>query len=94
VLAETLDCGHRAKLGPAIVQCSGGKGAVIYIGSSVGAVYEEARMKPMRVLFHTLGAPWLAPQRSYEMDYLPGVTPHVVASHDTLLLHLLPDTGN
>jgi hypothetical protein len=94
VLAETIDRGHRANLGPAIVRRSVGKGSVIYIGSSLEAVYEETRMKRLRSFFNDLVSPWLAPQRSYEVDYRSGLTPHLMASRDVLLLHLLADTGN
>jgi hypothetical protein len=90
VLAETLDRGHRANLGPAIVQ----KGSVIYIGSSLEAVYEETRMKSLRSFLGGLVTPWLAARRSYEAEYRPGVMPHFMASGDVLLLHLLADTGN
>ena len=94
VLAETIDRGHRANLGPAIVRRGAGKGTVIYIGSSLEAVYEETRMKRLRTFLGSLVEPLLAPARSYEMEYLPGVTPHFMASRDVLLLHLLADTGN
>ena len=94
VLAETLDRGHRRTLGPAITQRSFGKGSAIYIGSSLEAVYEETRMKSLRVFFNSLVSPWLSAQRSYEIEYQSGVTPHFMASRDVLLLHLLADTGN
>ncbi|HTF23100.1 MAG TPA: beta-galactosidase trimerization domain-containing protein [Candidatus Limnocylindria bacterium] len=94
VLAETLDRGHRRTLGPAIIQRSFGKGSAIYIGSSLEAVYEETRMKSLRVFFNSLVSPWLSAQRSYEIEYQSGVTPHFMASRDVLLLHLLADTGN
>jgi len=94
VLAETLDRGHRRTLGPAITQRSFGKGSVIYISSSLEAVYEETRMKSLRVFFNSLVSPWLSAQRSYEIEYQSGVTPHFMASRDVLLLHLLADTGN
>jgi hypothetical protein len=94
VLAETLDRGHRANLGPAIVRKTAGKGSVIYIGSSLEAVYEETRMKRLRTYLGSLVTPWLAPGRSYEIEYQPGVTPHFMASRDVVLLHLLADTGN
>jgi hypothetical protein len=94
VLAETIDRGHRANLGPAIVQRSVGEGSVIYIGSSLEAVYEETRMKRLRTFFNSLISPWLAGKRSYEFGYQSGLTPHFMASRDTLLLHLLADTGN
>jgi hypothetical protein len=94
VLAETLDRGHRRTLGPAIMQRSFGKGSAMYIGSSLEAVYEETRMKSLRVFFNSLVSPWLSAQRSYEIEYQSGVTPHFMASRDVLLLHLLADTGN
>jgi hypothetical protein len=94
VLAETIDRGHRANLGPAIVRHSVGKGTVLYIGSSLEAVYEETRMKRLRTFLGGLMEPMLAPGRSYQMEYVPGVTPHFMASRDVLLLHLLADTGN
>ena len=94
VLAETLDRGHRRTLGPAIMQRRFGKGSAIYIGSSLEAVYEETRMKSLRVFFNSLVSPWLSAQRSYEIEYQSGVTPHFMASRDVLLLHLLADTGN
>jgi hypothetical protein len=94
VLAETIDRGHRANLGPAIVRHAVGKGSVIYIGSSLEAVYEETLMKRLRAFLGSLVSPWLAPGRSYEIEYQSGVTPHFMASRDVLLLHLLADTGN
>jgi hypothetical protein len=94
VLAETIDRGRRANLGPAIVRRSVGKGSVIYIASSLEAIYEETRMKRLRALFDTLLSPWLATQRSYEMEYRSGVMPHFMASRDSLVLHLLADTGH
>lgn len=94
VLAETIDRGRRAHLGPAIIQRVEGRGSVLYIGSSLEAVYEETRMKRLRTLFGELLGPWLAPNRSYEIEYQPGVTPHWMSSGDTMLLHLLADTGN
>ena len=94
VLAETLDRGHRANLGPAIVRKAAGNGSVIYIGSSLEAVYEETRMKRLRMYLGSLVEPWLTTGRSYQIEYQPGVTPHFMASRDVLLLHLLADTGN
>jgi hypothetical protein len=94
VLGETIDRGHRGNLGPAIVWHTVGKGEVIYIGSSLEAIYEETRMKRLRALFDTLLSPWLAAGRSYEMEYRSGVMPHFMASRDALVLHLLADTGN
>jgi len=94
VLGETLDRGRRANLGPAIVRTKQGGGTVVYIGSGLEAVYEETRMKPLRAFLGGLVEPLLAAGRSYRMEYVPGVTPHFMASHDVLLLHLLADTGN
>jgi hypothetical protein len=94
VLAETIDRGRRANLGPAILARKVGQGSVIYIGSSLEAVYEETRMKRLRTFLGSLVAPWLAPGRSYDVEYQAGVTPHFMASRDVLLLHLLADTGN
>jgi hypothetical protein len=51
-------------------------------------------MKSLRSFLGGLVAPWLAPGRSYEIEYRPGVMPHLMASNSTLLLHLLADTGN
>jgi hypothetical protein len=90
VLAETVDRGHRANLGPAIVR----KGRVIYIGSGLEAVYSETRMKRLREFLATLIDPVLAQHRTYEMAYRSGVTPHLTATPGTILLHLLADTGN
>ena len=94
VLAETLDRGHRANLGPAIVRRKEGKGTVLYIGSSLEAVYEETRMKRLRALFAELLGPSLAPRRSYQIEYRSGLMPHYMASRDVILLHLLADVGN
>ncbi len=94
VLAETIDRGHRGNLGPAIVRRMLGKGSVIYIGSSMEAIYEETRMKRLRALFDTFFSPWLAPQRAYEMEYRSGVMAQFMASRDALVLHLLADTGD
>ena len=93
VLAETLDRGHRANLGPAIVRRSVGRGTVIYIGSSLEAVYEETRLKRLRDFLGSLFSPWLARGRSYEIEYQPGLTQHFMASANVALLHLLADTG-
>jgi Beta-galactosidase trimerisation domain len=94
VLAETIDRGHRANLGPAVVRRSYGKGSVIYIGSGLEAVYEETLMPPLRAYLGRLIEPWLAAGRSYGVQFRAGVMPHFMASRDVLLLHLLADTGN
>jgi hypothetical protein len=90
VLAETIDRGHRANLGPAIVR----KGRVIYIGSGLEAIYNEARIGDVRKYLATLIDPVLAEHRTYEVPHRAGLVPHLSASRDTILLHLLADTGN
>ena len=94
VLAETVDRGRRANLGPAIVERSVGKGSVLYIGSNLEAIYAETRMKRLRTFFGELLNPWLAPSRSYEIEYRSGLTAHFMASSAVLVLHLLANTGN
>ncbi len=94
ILAETLDRGHRANLGPAAFRHKVGKGEVIYIGSSLESVYEETRMKSIRDYLGQLVSPWLDAGRSYSITYRSGVMAHYMASKDTILLHLLADTGN
>jgi hypothetical protein len=94
VLAETVDLGHRGNLGPAIVRRAFGKGQVIYIGSGLEAIYAETRMKRLREFLATLIDPVLAPHRTYQTEYRSGVLPHLTATGDTILLHLLADTGN
>jgi hypothetical protein len=90
VLAETIDRGHREKLGPAVTR----KGRAIYIGSGLEAVYAETRMKRLRAYLGSLIDPVLAPHRTYEFPFRSGVTPHLTAAPDTLLLHLIADVGN
>lgn len=93
-LAETLDRGRRRSLGPAIVRRDAGKGSVLYIASGLEAVYEETRMDRLRTFWDSLLSPWLATGRRYQIDYTPGLMPHFMASENTLVLHLLADTGN
>src|SRR5205814_2092936 len=90
VLAETVDRGHRANLGPAVTR----NGRVIYIGSGLEAVYSETRMKRLRAYLGSLIDPILSAHRTYEMEPRSGVTPHLAATADTILLHLLADSGN
>jgi hypothetical protein len=90
VLAETVDLGHRGSLGPAIIR----KGRVIYIGSGLEAIYNETRMKRLREYLATLIDPILDPLRTYTIEARAGLTPHLTATNDTILLHLLADTGN
>lgn len=94
VAAETLDRGHRRNLGPAVVRHRLGRGQVIYIGSSLEAVYEETRMKPLREWFGGLLAPWLAARQTYQVPFTSGLMTHMMASNDTIVLHLLADTGD
>ncbi len=94
VLAETYDRGHLRNLGPAIVRRTVGRGEVLYIGSSLEAVYDETLMDSIRLFFGTMFDRWLATRRSYEVPFRRGLMPHFTASADTLLLHFLADTGN
>jgi hypothetical protein len=94
VLGKTIDRGHRSTIGPAGVGNSFGDGRVLYIASGFEAVYEETEMPIVRTSFGRLFEPYLAAKRSYMMEYQPGLTPHFMASKNTLLLHLLADTGN
>jgi hypothetical protein len=94
VIAETRDRGHRRTFGPAVLTRRHGKGQVIYIGSGLEAVYEETLNASLRAYFHTLLDPILVSTRSYELEFRPGLMPHFASSQDTLLLHLLANTGN
>jgi hypothetical protein len=93
-IADTFDRGHRANLGPAVLRNDFGSGHALYIGSNLDAVYEETRMQALRSYFDTLLSPWLAAKRRYRMAFIPGVMPHWMASNNTLVLHLLADTGD
>jgi len=90
VLAETVDRGHRGNLGPAIVK----RGRVLYIGSGLEAIYAETRMRRVREFLGTLIDPLLSVHRTYEMEYRSGMVAHLTSTKDTILLHLLADTGN
>jgi hypothetical protein len=94
VLAETLDRGHRTTVGPAVVRRRQGKGQVIYIGSGLEAVYEETLNDSLRAYFHSLLDPLLASSRTYDLEYRPGLMAQFASSPDTLLLHLVANTGN
>jgi hypothetical protein len=94
VIGETLDRGHRRTLGPAVISRGQGKGQVIYIGSGLEAVYEETLNASLRAYFHSLLDPILASTRTYELEFRPGLMPQFASSQDTLLLHLLANTGN
>jgi hypothetical protein len=94
VMAETEDLGHRRTLGPAVVTRRQGKGQVIYIGSGLEAVYEETLNASLRGYFHSLLDPILASTRTYELEFHPGLMSEFASSRDTLLLHLVANTGN
>jgi len=94
VIAETLDRGHRRNLGAAVVRRSFGKGTVIYVGSSLEAVYQETRMTSVRDYLASLLEPLVGAQRAYRVDPRPGLMPHFTVAGDSLLLHLLANTGN
>jgi hypothetical protein len=94
VIGETYDRGHRRTLGPAVVTRRQGKGQAIYIGSGLEAVYEETLNESLRAYFHSLLDPILASSRPYELEFRPGLMPQFASSQDTLLLHLLANTGN
>jgi hypothetical protein len=94
VLAETWDLGHRSAFGPAILRRKAGQGTVIYIGSSLEAVYAETRMNVVREYLASLFDPLLSAHRTYEVERRPGLLPHLTASSSSVLLHLLADTGN
>jgi hypothetical protein len=70
-----------------------GKGQVIYIGSGLEAVYEETLNESLRAYFHSLLDPILASSRTYEIEFRPGLMPQFASSPNTLLLHLLANTG-
>jgi hypothetical protein len=94
VLGKTIDRGHRSVIGPAGIGNTFGDGRVIYIGSGFEAVYEETEMPVIRTSFGKLFEPYLGSKRAYRIEYQPGLTPHLMASKDTIVLHLLADTGN
>jgi hypothetical protein len=94
VIAETSDRGHRRTLGPAVVMRRHGKGQVIYIGSGLEAVYEETLNESLRTFFHSLLDPLLASSRTYDLEFRPGLMAQFASSEDTLLLHLMANTGN
>lgn len=93
-LGETIDRGHRMTIGPAGVGNLFGDGRVIYIASGLEAVYEETDMPVLRTSFAKLFEPYLAAKRAYQIEYRSGLMPHLMASKDALVLHLIADTGN
>ncbi|HEY3836332.1 MAG TPA: hypothetical protein VGL72_07160, partial [Bryobacteraceae bacterium] len=48
----------------------------------------------LRTSFGKLFEPYLEEKRAYSVEYQPGLMPHLMASKDTIVLHLLADTGN
>jgi hypothetical protein len=94
VLANTYERGYRRVFGPAVVRKNHGKGQAIYIGSGLEAIYDETLNDAVLGYFHTLLDPILAPHRPYEVDFRQGLMPEFAASEDTMVLHLMADTGN
>jgi hypothetical protein len=94
VLGETIDRGHRRNLGPAMVRRKHGKGVVYYIASSPESVYAETRMKRLREYYDQFFQPLLRQHQTYRAPFRSGLLPHLTASSDTILLHLIADTGN
>jgi hypothetical protein len=93
-VATTYDRGNHRDLGPAVVTHEVGKGKCIYLASGLEAIYEETRMEPVRSFLASLLMPTLEGGRSYRMDYIPGVTPHYMASEKNIVLHLLANVGD
>jgi len=94
VLAQTRDRGNRRTLGPAIVQRGHGKGRIVYVGSGLEAIYQETRIKTLRHYFSSLLDSLVGAHRTYSVEHRSGLMPHLMASQNTLLLHLLADTGD
>ena len=94
VVAETLDRGHRRSLGPGIVIRNTGEGRAVYIGSSLEAVYAETRMRALRDFFAIGFRDVLDAGRPYRIEFRSGLMPHFASGGNSLVLHLLADTGN
>jgi Beta-galactosidase trimerisation domain/Hypothetical glycosyl hydrolase 6 len=94
VLAETYERGYRKVFGPAVVSKNRGAGRAIYIGSGLEAIYDETLNNDVLGYFRTLLDPIISSGRPYEVDFRQGLMPEFAASRDTLLLHLIADTGN
>jgi hypothetical protein len=94
VLAETYERGYRRVFGPAVLRRRHGQGLVIYIGSGLEAIYEETLNDAVLDYFRSLLDPILAPSRPYEIDFHPGLMPEFLASDNTMVLHLVANTGN
>jgi len=94
VLAATWDRGNRRDLGTAIVSNTAGKGKCIYIGSGLEAVYEESRIGAVRDTLAKLLLPHLEAGRRYSVEFVQGITPHLMAAEKDAVLHLLSDIGD
>lgn len=94
VEAITWDRGNHREIGPAVVTNSVGKGRSIYVASGLEAIYEETRIEPVRSYLASLLPESLKAGRTYQMDYIQGVTPHYMASDKCIVLHLLADVGD
>lgn len=94
ILAETYERGYRRVFGPAVIRKKHGKGLAIYIGSGLEAIYDETLNNAVLGYFHTLLDPILAPSRPYEVDFRQGLMVEFAASDNTMVLHLLANTGN
>jgi hypothetical protein len=94
VVATTWDVGHRKDLGPSAVMRRVGKGRCYYFNGSYEAIYEETRLKVLRGTFLRALGRYFDGLRTYDVEYRPGLMPHLTASDRTLLLHMLANTGN
>lgn len=94
VLATTYERGYRRDFGPAAVRRKHGRGQAIYIGSGLEAIYEETLNSSVLEYFHSLIDPILSPSRPYEVDFRHGLMAEFVASDETMVLHLMANTGN
>jgi len=94
VRATTWDRGNLRDLGPAVVTNEVGKGRCIYIASGLEAIYQETRMEQVRSYLASLLLPPLQAEQRYKMEFIPGVTPHLMASRECIVLHLLADVGD
>jgi hypothetical protein len=94
VQATTHDRGNRRDLGPAVVTKAIGKGHSIYLASGLEAIFEETRMETIRAYMGSLLLTSLEDKQSYKMDYISGVTPHLMASDKCIVLHLLANVSD
>jgi hypothetical protein len=94
VVAHTFSRGQEAELGPAITSHTFGKGRVIYIGSGLEAVFYETLMEPLLGFLRSLLNPLISEIQPYQMDYVPGVIAHCMASDQRIILHIMADLGN